>query len=47
MVQETDALLVGGGDPLYLCSYLSERCVKPLKPDEGVWARLAAVAFPA
>ena len=26
---------------------VAERCVSLLKADEGVWARLAAVAFPA
>src|SRR5579864_2813006 len=32
MVQETDALLVGGGDPLYLCSWMRQSGLADLMP---------------
>src|SRR5438105_6110731 len=32
MVQETDALLVGGGDPLYLCYWMRQSGVADLLP---------------
>ena len=32
MVQETDALLVGGGDPLYLCYWMRQSGLADLLP---------------
>jgi dipeptidase E len=40
MVQETDALLVGGGDPLYLCYWMRQSGLADLLPSlrpETVW----------
>jgi dipeptidase E len=43
-VQETDALLVGGGDPLYLCHWLQQSGVADLLPSlrETVWVGVSA-----
>jgi len=35
MVQETDALLVGGGDPLYLCYWMQQSGLADLLPSLG------------
>jgi dipeptidase E len=44
MVQETDALLVGGGDSLYLCHWMQQSGLADLLPSlrETVWAGLSA-----
>jgi dipeptidase E len=45
MVQETDALLVGGGDPLYLCRWMRESGLVDLLPSlrrEMVWVGVSA-----
>jgi dipeptidase E len=43
MVQETDALLVNGGDPLYLCYWLRESGLADLLPSlSAVWVGLSA-----
>jgi dipeptidase E len=44
MVQETDALLVGGGDPLYLCYWISQSRLADLVPSlrETVWVGVSA-----
>ena len=44
MVQETDALLVGGGDPLYLCYWMRQSGLADLLPSlhETVWVGLSA-----
>jgi dipeptidase E len=43
-VQETDVLLVNGGDPLYLCHWLRQSRLADLLPSlsETVWAGLSA-----
>jgi dipeptidase E len=43
-VQKTDALLVGGGDPLYLCYWMRQSGLTDLLPslDETVWVGLSA-----
>jgi dipeptidase E len=44
LVQETDVLLVGGGDALYLCHWMRESGLADLLPSlsETVWAGLSA-----
>jgi len=44
MVQETDALLVGGGDPLYLCHWIHQSGLADLFPSlrETVWVGVSA-----
>jgi dipeptidase E len=44
MVQETDVLLVEGGDPLYLCYWMRQSGLADLLPslDEAVWVGLSA-----
>ena len=44
MVQETDVLLVNGGDPLYLCHWMRQSGLADLLPSlsETVWAGLSA-----
>jgi dipeptidase E len=44
MVQETDALLVGGGDPLYLCYWMQQSGLADLLPSlrEAVYVGLSA-----
>ena len=44
LVQETDVLLVGGGDALYLCHWMRESGLADLLPSLGdtVWAGLSA-----
>jgi dipeptidase E len=44
LVQETDALLVSGGDALYLCHWLRESGLADLLPslDDTVWVGLSA-----
>jgi dipeptidase E len=44
LVQETDALLVGGGDALYLCHWLRQSGLADLLPSlhETVWVGLSA-----
>src|SRR5215204_1918558 len=44
MVQETDVLLVNGGDPLYLCSWMRQSGLADLLPSlrETVWVGLRA-----
>ena len=44
MVQETDALLVGGGDPLYLCYWMQQSGLADLLPSlrETVWVGVSA-----
>jgi dipeptidase E len=45
MVQETDALLVGGGDPLYLCYWMRQSGLADLLPElprETVYVGLSA-----
>jgi dipeptidase E len=44
MVQETDALLVGGGDPLYLCHWMRQSGLADLLPSlrEGVYVGVSA-----
>ena len=43
MVQETDALLVNGGDALYLCYWMRQSGLADLLPSlHGVWAGLSA-----
>lgn len=44
MVQETDALLVNGGDPLYLCYWMRQSGLADLLPSlrETVWVGLSA-----
>jgi dipeptidase E len=44
MVQETDALLVGGGDALYLCHWMRQSGLADLLPSlrETVWVGLSA-----
>ena len=45
MVQETDALLVGGGDPLYLCYWMRQSGLADLLPslrDETVYVGVSA-----
>jgi dipeptidase E len=45
LVQETDALLVGGGDPLYLCYWLRQSGLADLLPSlrpEAVYVGLSA-----
>jgi dipeptidase E len=44
MVQETDALLVGGGDPLYLCYWMRQAGLADLLPSlrEAVYVGLSA-----
>jgi dipeptidase E len=44
MVQETDVLLVGGGDPLYLCYWMRQSGLADLLPSlhETVWVGLSA-----
>jgi dipeptidase E len=44
LVQETDALLVGGGDVLYLCHWMRESGLADLLPSltETVWVGLSA-----
>ena len=43
-VQETDALLVGGGDPLYLCYWIKKSGLADLLPSlpETVWVGVSA-----
>ena len=43
-VQETDALLVGGGDPLYLCYWVQQSGLADLLPSlrETVWVGVSA-----
>ena len=43
-VEETDALLVGGGDPLYLCHWMRESGLAELLPSlrETVWVGVSA-----
>jgi dipeptidase E len=43
-VQETDVLLVNGGDPLYLCHWMRQSGLADLLPslDETVWVGLSA-----
>ena len=43
-VQETDALLVGGGDPLYLCYWIQQSGLADLLPSlrETVWVGVSA-----
>ena len=43
-VQETDALLVGGGDPLYLCYWIKQSGLADLLPSlpETVWVGVSA-----
>jgi dipeptidase E len=43
MVQETDVLLVGGGDALYLCYWMRQSGLADLLPSlRAVWAGLSA-----
>jgi dipeptidase E len=44
VVQETDALLVGGGDPLYLCYWVQQSGLADLLPSlrETVWVGVSA-----
>ena len=44
MVQETDVLLVNGGDPLYLCYWMRQSGLADLLPSlrEKVWVGLSA-----
>jgi dipeptidase E len=43
MVQETDVLLVDGGDPLYLCYWMRQSGLADLLPSlRGVWVGLSA-----
>src|SRR5881275_1834860 len=44
MVQETDALLVGGGDPLYLCYWMHQSGLADLFPSlrDTVWVGVSA-----
>jgi dipeptidase E len=44
VVQETDALLVGGGDPLYLCYWIHQSGLSNLFPSlrETVWVGVSA-----
>jgi dipeptidase E len=44
MVKETDALLVGGGDPLYLCYWMRQSGLADLLPSlrEAVYVGLSA-----
>ena len=44
MVQETDVLLVGGGDPLYLCYWMRQSGLADLLPSlrEAVYVGLSA-----
>ncbi len=44
MVQETDSLLVGGGDPLYLCYWMRQSGLADLLPSlrEAVWVGVSA-----
>lgn len=44
MVQETDVLLVNGGDPLYLCYWMRQSGLADLLPslDKTVWVGLSA-----
>jgi dipeptidase E len=44
LVQETDALLVGGGEPMYLCHWLRESGLVDLFPSlqETVWVGVSA-----
>ena len=44
MVQETDVLLVNGGDPLYLCYWMRQSGLADLLPSlrETVWVGLSA-----
>jgi dipeptidase E len=43
MVQETDVLLVNGGDPLYLCHWMRQSGLADLLPSlEAVWVGLSA-----
>jgi dipeptidase E len=44
MVQETDALLVGGGDPMYLCHWMQQSGLADLLPSlrETVYVGLSA-----
>jgi len=44
MVQETDALLVGGGDPLYLCYWMRQSGLADLLPSlhEAVYVGVSA-----
>ncbi len=44
MVQETDVLLVNGGDPLYLCYWMRQSGLADLVPSlrETVWVGLSA-----
>jgi dipeptidase E len=44
VVQETDALLVGGGDPLYLCDWIHQSGLGDLLPSlrETVWVGVSA-----
>ncbi len=43
MVQETDVLLVGGGDPLYLCYWMRQSGLADLMPSlRAVWVGLSA-----
>jgi dipeptidase E len=44
VVQETDALLVGGGDPLYLCDWIHQSGLADLLPSlrETVWVGVSA-----
>jgi Peptidase family S51 len=44
MVQETDVLLVNGGDPLYLCYWMRQSGLADLLPElrETVWVGLSA-----
>src|SRR5438445_4855438 len=44
MLQETDALLVGGGDPLYLCYWMRQSGLADLLPSlhEAVYVGLSA-----
>ncbi|HRJ44262.1 MAG TPA: Type 1 glutamine amidotransferase-like domain-containing protein [Caldilineaceae bacterium] len=43
LVKETDVLLVGGGDPLYLCYWMRQSGLADLLPSlHGVWVGLSA-----
>ena len=43
MLEETDALLVGGGDALYLCHWMRESGLADLLPslDRAVWVGIS------
>jgi dipeptidase E len=47
MVQETDVLLVNGGDPLYLCYWMRQSGLADLLPSlrETIWVGLSAVSL--